>query len=612
MSNFTHELINSLQNLDSAKLVRCTVIAINHATNTANVELGEMPPSGVPARELTDIDCIDIPIFAGDGWSDDGMRRVFNNVPIYYHCQGSTGTVAELITGCKAFKVPVAELSSPPNSQQEVDNNHINVIREKVLLLFIPPTAEEYTAGIEGYRYIIGHTDRNDIAPCKSEFICMRLIHRFDLTTYVFDPIFPQQMIWNPNFGYALDIDSVVIHILDPIGNRVYKGLEPYGITFPCLIQDILDKSQAIVINDQTPLEDIAFLDALYTMNALYEQSFILQQPYYTLDGYVVGGANNHIYEPTIDCNNWHPTKLCWMQHFFDPGLQCEILSTDPRTFNEPWGTVRFHYDYHASPGTHPNDIYLVNRHYAVYPNFDYYQVFTTYGPYATALPDIVTYDYTSPVLGHQNYADTRGLYGWFVSGPGEGAIQINFVLSNIASVGGNSTVSLAFYHPSSSAPWFSDSFIGRVNSLGHYSGYPNPYFTVEQEFSLSVHGEALMVGTSATYGMHVAIYYYAGFSYTEYGMPETFSIDLTKCKIKANFSINPFFWKGNDYAAHSVKDPRNLASLPGASSFCEQELLKMWDMYVEARAPYDYWLSSDTRWYSKAHFSAFVMNVVE
>ena len=277
---FSHDLLDPRDRgtWDSIKLVRCTIVAINPKYNTADVELGEDPPANVPFGELTDIDCADIPFFTGDSWTTDGLRRKMNSVPIYYHCQGSLGTVGELKTGHMAFNVPLVEITNPPYSAAEVYSNHQRILREKALMLFIPPTKEEFDSGIKGHRYIIGHTDRNDISPCKSEYICLRIHNAFD-DEFVID------MAQNLHFGHS-SASKTVITIVDPIGKRIYKGLEPYGITFPCIAQDILDKVNSITLDENTPLADIAFLDLLNDITPLYQSAFVYNRPYGNYDTY--------------------------------------------------------------------------------------------------------------------------------------------------------------------------------------------------------------------------------------------------------------------------------------------------------------------------------------
>lgn len=324
--DFSHMLLNVDEaSFDGMRIVRCTIVDLDPKHNTVDVELGEFPVATVPPGELADTDCPDIPFFEGDGWSDDEERRRFNSVPIHYHCQWSTGTDADLKFGHMAFRVPSAELTNPPYTAEEVAEMHEQILRDKVYLVYIPPTATESAGGSLGHRFVIGHSDVHDVTPCKSEYLCVRIHDKFDVETEIDENE-------NPNFGHS-DPTKTIVAIVDPIGGRVYQGLERFGITFPCTAQTILDKVASITLDENTPQIDIDFLDTLHAITPLYQHAFVFQAPhwYKQFSTYVI-----YYFDPYG--HQYHPTRLHWLTHFFDYNLQCADF-TDKRLLDEPYST---------------------------------------------------------------------------------------------------------------------------------------------------------------------------------------------------------------------------------------------------------------------------------
>lgn len=639
---FSHELLDPRDRttFGQIKLVRCTIVAINPRYNTADVEFGIVPPDNFSPPELIDIDCPDIPVFEGDEFSDDGQRRRFMDVPIYYHCQGSTGTIAELKTGHMAFKVPPVELTNPPWLQETVEDVHKQVLREKVLLLYIPPSSDDLQSNPDhtGYRYVIGHTDRNDVAPCKSEYLCIRLIRDFDLAVMIPDPNNPGFYISNPGFGWAKEEETTIIHILDPIGGRVYRGLEQHGISFPCSAETILDKVRSIVIDDNTPLQDILFLDTLHSIDALYNQSFFAQPPYVYL------GVPNYVtYYPRTDCNEWKPERLCWLQHWFDIGLQCEINSLDPREFVEPWDTAVLGItdtDYSSS-----NTITFYRRSYGQFINGEYYQIMTSYGPYDTNIPDYAPfnnvishieeyeddppyrkiYEYLETELGYNNLVLHSGFHGnWVDSTDTNFPLCVSYYIQDLFShniresnlsgyiqYSSEYSLNIKFYCPWLIDAWYEDTLYGNLSVGDVYSGYPDIF----RPYQPVVNGEMMAVGRSATYAMHVEIYYYDGFNRTG-SNSDSFVIDHTKYRVKVRFGFNPDFWKGQDGVDAIRRDPRSVKDLPGCSDFLETELTKMYELFRIPVYEYSYWTHSVTGEhipaYAAGYFSAYIIDVVE
>jgi len=558
---FSHDLLDPRDRptFDKIRLVRCTIVAIDPRENTVDVEFSEVPPTNFTPPELIDIDCADIPVFDGDGFSDDGERRRFNAVPVFYHCQGSTGTVNELRTGHLAFEVPPLEISSPPYTPAQVTNIHQQVLREKVLLLYIPPSAEDLQedADHQGYRYVIGHTDRNDIAPCVSEYVCLRIASTYDTDFYLEDGTTP-----NPNYGHTPP-GQTVITIVDCIGRKKYRGLESYGITFPCLASAIIDKTAAIVLDDNTKIEDIAFLDALYTIEPLYDNAFV-----YGLFNYYESNVLNP------DCHLYHPTeRLCWMTGFFDYGLQCADTEDKADLAQAYQSCFLWHTNsdddlplfIDGFDSTFAIQQYVNVREFLSRPGGIYYR-------------DIHTADIEGAVSGLPAARGTGA--EWQISCPGaidnnEYTVE-NFIIYNSSSIwqgfytSGISTASAprsevtgtygyygcdrTFEHDlavSSYVPWLEAPFYvaesGEIPE--NWPGYVLP-------FRPYINDTMIVIGRKATYGLAALIY--------------------DGDHIGANFAYNPDSWYGSTSQRHTS----NLHSLEGASTYLKTVLGGMWTMF--------------------------------
>lgn len=670
--SFSHDLleVRDRATWEGMRFVRCTIVAIDAKTNTADVELGEDPPAGVPAGELTDIDCPDVPVFDGDGWSADGHRRRCHAVPIYYHCQGSTGTIEELKTGYLAFRVPPAEFTEPPFTSEEVAKEHDDVLREKALMLFVPPTNAETAQGIKGYRYIIGHTDRNDIAPCKSEYLCLRLTYAYDTAAQL--PGGTEYDL-NPDFGWSKFDDVNIVSIIDPVLGKVYDGLAPWGITFPCSAKSIIDRVQVALSASPITSDNLLFLDTLYSINALYDQSFYLQQP--SLSPLPHSNVTSHrSYSPTAGCHDHNPVRLCWLSHHFDYGLQCEITSTDPRNFQEPCDYANIHeefLDQTSGDNVITNYHYKISygeRNYTLYPGSGVYESIDSSEYFETNLPSrseftntilnqvdydptftYIIYTHTIRDRGNSNWTSTsKAFSGWVVSWTSNVPLELCYYSindyhlydaeahDNIETGTETHTVNLSFFCPWVNGPWYNTGDmaglttihrITTINSEGYagievldkYSGNPYSCPGNPQAGSVPVYGESYMVGEIASYSLNIVIYYYDGMSFdlsegTYDNGVYKYHVDKTKYKVKASFGHNPQFHKGMD-GAPDYSWTGNLDYLKGASETLEKEIAKMYELYriaFDARMEIEYdW--EYYRWrYASAEFSAFVINVVE
>jgi len=602
---FSHDLIDPKDRAtwDSIKLVRCTIVALSPRLNTVDVELGEDPPTGVPDGELTDIDCVDIlPIYT-DSWSDDGKRRRLNMVPIYYHCQGSTGTIEELKTGHMAFNIPLVELTTPPYSAEDVEHRHEVVIREKALLLYIPPTPQEYADGYRGYRYVIGHTDRNDIAPCKSEYICLRIHDAFDtdLPGEDEDP--------NPNYGHSTPEDTVVT-IVDPIGRRTYKGLVPYGISFPCKASDILDKVLSITLDEDTPLEDIAFLDLLYTISPLYPGALALH-------------AENIYYSDSY-CHDYYPLRLCWLTCYFDRRLQCAEyadrtlmkLKYQGSSARGRWSNVGIQYQ-------SLDDVwedYLIHEigytEYEVLSGGLYRLTFeesasaTVSGTYG-----IPTGLLSCTVRNHTEYENCNYIpwrlawypaydfdmfrgYSYLYSIDDCTVSTASVPCSPFALINGWATFeytspvtaefTIDFYSPWQSdfnnwAPWHSHDFVmGSSSELPSAGNSGNGYSV----FTMNVYSYEIMIGRRGSYALSALVY----------GNPSI---------VKAQYAFNPNHWYGQPMSSDA--GVYNFKPLPGAGQFLEETLEQM---YIDFEIPIIDTTGSPAPVYR--FVQAFVIDVVE
>lgn len=663
--SFSHDLLDPRDKAtwEGMRLVRCTIVAIDAKTNTADVELGEDPPAGVPAGELTDIDCPDIPVFDGDGWSEDGHRRRCHAVPIYYHCQNSTGTIEELKTGYLAFRVPPAEFTEPPFTSEEVAKEHDDVLREKALMLFVPPTNAETAQGVKGYRYIIGHTDRNDIAPCKSEYLCLRLTCEYDTAAQL--PGGTEYDL-NPDFGWSKFDDVNIVSIIDPVLGKVYDGLVPWGITFPCSAKSIIDRVQVALSDSPITSDNLLFLDTLYSINALYDQSFYLQQPF--IPPLPNSNVTSHrSYSPTAGCHDHEPVRLCWLSQKFDYGLQCEITSTDPRTFLEPCDYANIYEEFleQTSGGnittTYRYKISFGERNYALYPGSGVYESIDSSEYFETNLSnrtkfsntilDQTDYDtngiliYTHKIIetGNNNWLITSPYYkGWATLWSSNVPIEECYYVTddyhlydveahdNIEVGTEIHKVNLSFFCPWVNGPWYNtgdmaglttydrDSTSGSVVNHDSYSG--NPFSCPGNPASaLPMFGEAYVVGARASYALNVIIYYDSGFSFDlSEGIFDTgvYKFHATKdnYKVKVSFGHNPQFHKGMD-GSPDYSWTGYLDYLKGASETLEKEIAKMYELYrvaFDARMEIEYdW--EYYRWrYASAEFSAFVIDVVE
>lgn len=582
--SFSHDLLDPRDKAtwEGMRLVRCTIVSIESVMCTASVELGEDPPAGVPIGELTDIDCPDIPVFAGDGWSEDGRRRRLNSVPIYYHCQGSTGTVAELKLGHMAFNVPLVELTSPPYSSGDVNTQHQKIVREKALLLFMPATAAEKAAGIEGYRYIIGHTDRNDISPCKSEYICLRINDGYVSYAY-FSP--PDDTIANPDFGHSSP-GKTVVNIIDPIGKRTYRGLEPYGITFPCLASTIIDKVLSITLNDSTPLADIAFLDTLHTITPYWQNAFVYTLLYNLHNDIYIFDANGHAY---------YPERLHWLTHFFDYGLQC-LDNTDKRLLSQPYTVCRVS---HMNSGEVPVGPYT-DTYPAEFPLlqdvFDRKFQRLTGGDYGAYSDDTLDQplsgypqaSYTKQWLNGSDYLSmfndwvyevgrnpvAHGFFSSDTSYPAAGFMTVSGSHNYVGATGYTGLdITISLYAPwvpdpapPTPQPWYSFTLVNSSEGI--------PFNTIKQPFIPYIYSEALAIGRRGSYGVSAVVH----------GEPGAF---ISKGLYAYTPSLN----------AHVS----TFAPMPGASDFLTTVLGEMFEMHYATG--WDGFYSS---------MSAFVIDVVE
>ena len=557
---FSHDLLDprDRSTFGQIRLVRCTIVALNPRYNTVDVEFGTNPPENFNPPELVDIDCTDIPVFTGDGFSNDGQRRRFNDVPIYYHCQGSTGTIAELKMGHMAFRVPPVELTNPPWLQETVDEVHNEVLREKVLLIYIPPTDTDLQSDPDhpGYRYVIGHTDRNDVAPCVSEYVCLRIHDEFDDSE-------------TDNYGHST-AEKTVVTIVDCVAQRTYKGLEPYGITFPCLASDIINKVAAITINEFTPLEDIAFLDTLFTIEPLYANAFL----YGLFEFY-----RSSYWNP--DCHIYQPERLCWLTSYFDYGLQC----TDTVDKADLVETFKSSYIWHAeakswtdlppafaNPGlnTYPLQQTATVREFLSRSGGEYYVDINT-----TNLNDLVDDGVAATAETTYTGSDHETTFAdWVVS---DSAYWSGFYSYGI-------TTPSASYTTISG--WWQQLDIGNVRSYDYViktylPWMTEPYYQKESTASLTlsrprINNAIVLMGRQAEYGLACIAY------------------DSNNTGV--NFAYSPLAWYG-DYNETHVG---NLTTMAGATSYLSAVFSEMYTMW-ESTTPSQF-----------GTCTAFIIDVVE
>lgn len=599
--NFSHDLLELFgrADFDNIRVVRCTIVNIDPRNNTVDVELGENPPTAPNANELRDTDCEDIPFFEGDGWSDDEQRRRFNAVPIFYHCQKTAGTVNDLRLGHMAFRLPLPELTSPTYTTEEINTRHEQILREKVELIFIPPTAEEIVGGILGHRYVIGHSDRNDIAPCKSEYICIRLIDEFDDDNE------------SSNYGFAVDPSSSIVTIVDPIYQRKYQGLEQYGLTFPCSVQNILDKVAGLDMEVQA---DVDFLEAFQAIVPLYDNAFVFQSPNNNDGGSVY-------YVPT--CTELLTTRFkCWMSHYFDQHLQA-ITQADPRDYEEPWRFAEFEEPEPYYSVDHTVRVYYSRRTYGRWPDLSYYTIITgnwydttIIQPHYqdTEVLHIRTYQEVFPyALIYLHDVDTREIF-----------LQINSVLpgwlSNISYYDGYHCVYMQWdylrtietewdanvpseqftktdwvnhisqYVPWETDPWYTFEMISTItlnsSSAGTYTGQPGYGTFGFYNYPFFSQSASIIRGRLGMYAM-ASIFHFTNDGYSAEFIGATtidsFIQDTSEFVAKTNFAYLPELVygevpSGEDY--HVSK----FIQVQDASDYMDTVLYEMQEMYIAAK----------------------------